>query len=139
MQICKCAFDFFVSGNRHSHACVGQAINNPRWKTGSSSGSFHADKRLVGFTCDSTHVTLLELTLITRAQLSSLPRFKQWEVLISPKGLHYSYFLFIKMPAKETTEMTRLCCISYTGFGALSKTCSHTIWSLTPSQTGFLL
>lgn len=105
MQICKCAFDFFVSGNRHCHACVRQAINNPRWKTGSSSGSFHGDKWLFGFTCDSMHVTLLELTLITRAQLSSLPGFKQREVLISPKEMHYSYFLFIKMPTKKQQKL----------------------------------
>lgn len=130
---CPCKYasarltSLFVSSNRHCHACVGQAINNPRWKTGSSSGSFHEDKWLVGFTCDSMHVTLLELTLITRAQLGSLPRFEQREVLISPKGLHYSYFLFIKMPAKETTEMTGLCCIGYTGFGALAKMYSRTI------------
>lgn len=119
-----CLTSLFVSGNRHCHICVRQAANNPGEKNGPSPGSIYEDKRLVGLTCDTAHVTLLELTLITR--LGSLPSFEQWEVLISPKGLHYSYFLFFKMSAKETTEMTSLCCISYIGLGA--HTCSHTIW-----------
>lgn len=63
MKICKGVFDSFVSGNQHCHACIGQAICNPRWKTWSSSGSFHKDKWLVEFTCDSVHTTLLELTI----------------------------------------------------------------------------
>lgn len=37
--------------------CVGQAINNPRRKTGASFGSFPEDKWLVEFTYDSMHVT----------------------------------------------------------------------------------